>query len=621
MSATPLNTGSVGPKAPALWIGSTRGGASGVSAGGVLTYKVTGLSFSQRYDVQVGAVVAGSTSWSASVGGISGNGRPTSLVVTGPEGQSLSEYLSPEYRTVNHQVFNVPRNIDRFWITATTLGGGEFGLSASILDFSTTFAKAASGESYGPLIITDAVWILFVGATTIHGGLLLPSAVTIVPTGELGAPTRPLSSVGLSARVSSLRVVWSAAPPSDLAESYEVAWRSSDPDAEGPELAGAWRDASGSDADCAVGDDPGPADDCGEDVGSALAYTISGLSSGSGYDVRVRSRNSAGNGPWSSLRGAVVDGSGDSTLSSLSLWDASPGGGVLSFSPVFSPEVLSYSASVAHSVSRVVVVPVSSASGAGISVSVGVLPRAPVSSGSRSVVGGVAAGGVLRFVLSVSSSDGSVASSYALSVSRARAPLLFDSVLSSRRVHVSGGALSLLLPGARGGLGLLSYSVSGAPSGLSFSSSDRRLSGLLSPPLSPVSPLSSVLTYSVSDSVSPVLRSSQTFTLTMSPSPSFSPPVPSVLSLRFNMSASETFPSLSGGFSPYAYSLLGEMPPGLSFDASTRVFSGVPGVSGTFLLAYHALDVLGSSEGLSSGVCLLLCRCALRRCCPLLRLA
>ena len=415
------------------------------------------------------------------------------------------------------------------------------------------------------------------------------------------APTRLLSSVGLSARASSLRVVWSAAPPSDLAESYEVAWRSSDPDAEGPGSAGAWQDASGSDSDCAAGDDPGPADDCGEDVGSVLAYTISGLSSGSGYDVRVRSRNAAGNGPWSALHSAVVDGSGDATLSSLSLWDASPGGGVLSFSPVFSPEVLSYSASVAHSVSRVVVVPVSSASGAGISVSVGVLPRAPVSSGSRSVVGGVAAGGVLRFVLSVSSSDGSVASSYALSVSRARAPLLFDSVLSSRRVHVSGGALSLLLPGARGGLGLLSYSVSGAPSGLSFSSSDRRLSGLLSSPLSPVSPLSSVLTYSVSDSVSPVLRSSQTFTLTMSPSPSFSPPVPSVLSLRFNMSASETFPSLSGGFSPYAYSLLGEMPPGLSFDASTRVFSGVPGVSGTFLLAYHALDVLGSSEGLSSG--------------------
>ena len=92
-----------------------------------------------------------------------------------------------------------------------------------------------------------------------------------------------------------------------------------------------------------------------------------------------------------------------------------------------------------------------------------------------------------------------------------------------------GEEASFTLPSASGGSPPYMYSVSGLPSGLSFSASSRGVSG------TPSAAGVSTVTYSVTDSASPAATRTQTFTVTITGSPAPSrPAMPSVTEVDHN---------------------------------------------------------------------------------------
>ncbi|MGR3985063.1 MAG: cadherin-like beta sandwich domain-containing protein, partial [Gammaproteobacteria bacterium] len=268
------------------WIND--GGEDGVSAGNNLRYTVSGLTRGERYDVQVGAIVSGSTTpvWSASVGGIVNSGRLTTLALTGPDGQAIA--LTPAFApgTENYTA-SVGQAISSVSVTATTIGGGEFGFSKNqdafrLLAVLSQTERMASGGAGIPVDLAVGANTLYVASASlpdssaqVFGGLN-PHVLTITRA-AITTPAKITPAV--TARATALRVNWSA-PSGDFAAAYEITWRTAAtdgadnmPGTTDDVAAGAWQNASGDDTDCAAAADPGAADDCGEDVGDVRAYT------------------------------------------------------------------------------------------------------------------------------------------------------------------------------------------------------------------------------------------------------------------------------------------------------------------------------------------------------------
>ena len=147
---------------------------------------------------------------------------------------------------------------------------------------------------------------------------------------------------------------------------------------------------------------------------------------------------------------------------------------------------------------------------------------------------------------------------------------------------------SFTLPSASGGTTPYTYSVSGLPSGLSFNASTRVVSGR------PTSLGSSTVTYSVSDSSSPVQTDSKTFTIRVNPSPTpttLTLETPRDRTLALDESTSFTLTSASGGTRPYTYSV-SRLPPGLTggSGSSPVSVSGRPTSLGSSTVTYSVSD-------------------------------
>ncbi len=139
---------------------------------------------------------------------------------------------------------------------------------------------------------------------------------------------------------------------------------------------------------------------------------------------------------------------------------------------------------------------------------------------------------------------------------------------------------ALILPEASGGTGTLTYTLTGLPTGLTFTAASRTLSG------TPTAAASTVLTYTVTDANG--ASTSQTFTVTVNDGLMLTTAGDQGYTLGTTITELE-LPAATGGTAPLTYALT-NLPDGLRFDAGTRTLSGTPGTAASTELTYTVTD-------------------------------
>ena len=147
----------------------------------------------------------------------------------------------------------------------------------------------------------------------------------------------------------------------------------------------------------------------------------------------------------------------------------------------------------------------------------------------------------------------------------------------------SGTEANILLPVAAGGNTPYSYSVSGLPSGLSFSNTTRRITG------STTVTGTRTITYTVEDDTSSTVN--RTFSLTVNAVQDLVPELPGLSNqlLTTGVTANILLPAATGGDVPLVYSVSG-LPSGLIFSTSTRRITGSTTVTGDHTITYTVRD-------------------------------
>ncbi len=159
----------------------------------------------------------------------------------------------------------------------------------------------------------------------------------------------------------------------------------------------------------------------------------------------------------------------------------------------------------------------------------------------------------------------------------------------SDRTYDVGDTVNLLLPAATGGNSPLTYSVSNLPSGLSFNSSTRRITG------SPTTPGSRTVTYEVEDDDGD--SDSVTFRITVGSVPDTEPSLPTVSDRTYDVgdTVNLLLPAATEGNPPLTYSV-SNLPSGLSFSSSTRRITGSPTTEGSRTVTYEVEDDDGDTD-------------------------
>ena len=152
----------------------------------------------------------------------------------------------------------------------------------------------------------------------------------------------------------------------------------------------------------------------------------------------------------------------------------------------------------------------------------------------------------------------------------------------SDQTGVVNTAVDITLPVGTGGNSPLAYSIANLPSGLSFNTSTRKITG------TPTTEESKTVTYTVTDADSDA--DSETFTFTISPE-DLTPVAPTLSDQTgaVNTAVDITLPVGTGGNSPLTYSIA-NLPGGLSFNADTRKITGTPTTEETNTVTYTVTD-------------------------------
>ena len=192
--------------------------------------------------------------------------------------------------------------------------------------------------------------------------------------------------------------------------------------------------------------------------------------------------------------------------------------------------------------------------------------------------------GATPYTYTVTDADGNTAASDTDSLTftiavEADTPPSFSGTVGAQG-WMSGTAFAPVeLPVATGGNGTLTYALSPSPpAGVTFDATTRTLSG------TPTAMQSATeYTYTVADSDGNTAASdtdSLTFTIAVAPPdtpPSFGAETADDLILTRNQAmAAATLPAATGGNGDLIYSLVGDLPAGVTFDASTQTLSGTP---------------------------------------------
>ncbi|MHA4894347.1 Ig-like domain-containing protein [Pedobacter sp. PWIIR3] len=141
------------------------------------------------------------------------------------------------------------------------------------------------------------------------------------------------------------------------------------------------------------------------------------------------------------------------------------------------------------------------------------------------------------------------------------------------------------IPAATGGTAPYTYVATNLPPGLAFNATTRQISG------TPTQSGTFNVNVSVTDAIGTMAN--QTYTVKVNgvlSLPSASLPSGIVGTVYPN----QTLPAVTGGTAPYTYVATG-LPPGISFNATTRVLSGTPTTGGPYTIKLTATDNAGLS--------------------------
>ena len=176
--------------------------------------------------------------------------------------------------------------------------------------------------------------------------------------------------------------------------------------------------------------------------------------------------------------------------------------------------------------------------------------------------------------------------------------LQFVGIVANQTFTVGAAIRALILPEASGGLEPYSYALDPAlPTGLVFDESTLTISG------EPME-VTAATPYSYSAVDNSGLSASLTFTIEVASAISFEDIVADQSYARTHPITPLALPEAVGGVPPIGYTLTPELPPGLSFDASTSTITGTPTVvtSAPVPYTYKATDANGSTDSLQFSI-------------------
>ena len=248
--------------------------------------------------------------------------------------------------------------------------------------------------------------------------------------------------------------------------------------------------------------------------------------------------------------------------------------------------------------SRISAVTLPAASGGDGALTYSLAPSVPgltFTPGTRRLSGTPTRAGTYRMTYTVADADNDTDSlSFTISVNTADTAPSFSTSQANLSFTEDSPISARTLPGATGGDGNLTYSLSPSVPGLTFTPGTRRLSG------TPTRAATYRMTYTVRDNDGDT--DSLTFTITVNEATDLSPSFPSS---QANLSFTEdtqisavTLPAASGGDGALTYSLSPSVP-GLTFTASNRRLSGTPTRAGAYLMTYTVRDADNDTDSLS----------------------
>jgi gliding motility-associated-like protein len=198
------------------------------------------------------------------------------------------------------------------------------------------------------------------------------------------------------------------------------------------------------------------------------------------------------------------------------------------------------------------------------------------------IVGTPTQSGTFTFPATVTDADGNtVTTNFTIII---RNPLtLASSALSDGTTGVTYPIQ--IIPAATGGSGIYSYTATDLPPGLSFNPGSREITGIPTQ--------SGPFTVKVDVSDNEGKSAIANYTVTIKDPLVLGPKVLANGTVGVTYPA-ETIPAATGGTGPYTYTG-SNLPPGLTFNTTTRQIAGVPSQSGTFNLMVQVTDALGAT--------------------------